>query len=120
MQAVLMTKIEDYIQLALNERQTHLRLVQECIERGGYSAQFKGLLAHILGTTIPCTKKIQVCHACNNGKCSNPYHLYWGTQKENSKDAVLSGTYVSARSRMIAKYGLEKTKELMKAALAQR
>ena len=29
-----------------------------------------------------------MCHACNNGKCSNPKHLYWGTASENRMDRV--------------------------------
>jgi len=32
----------------------------------------------------------QVNHLCNNRSCSNPLHLYEGTQKENMRDKILS------------------------------
>jgi hypothetical protein len=35
----------------------------------------------------------QVNHSCNNPACCNPNHLYWGTPKENTKDAIKSGRF---------------------------
>ena len=104
-----MKNIEDYIQQPLEERQKHLRLDEPCLERGGQSMYLKGLLAHLHETTIPSGKKIHVCHACHNGKCSNPNHLYWGTASENKKDA---DRYYgkSIWDRMVDKYGLEEAK----------
>jgi hypothetical protein len=90
-----MIPIEDYIQKPKSERQAHLRLEEPCIERGGFSSYCKGLLAHVLDTTIPSGKKIHVCHACHNGPCSNPNHLYWGTPSENRRDFVESGRPVN-------------------------
>ena len=87
---VYMVKIEDYILLPKQIRQAHLRLHEPCIERGGASYQFKGLLAHILDTTLP-KKKPHLCHACYNGNCGNPYHMYWGTPKENRLDSIANG-----------------------------
>lgn len=76
-----------------DQRQSHLDLNQDCIEIGGDSRIFRGLLAHHLGTTIPTGHKILLCHACHNAKCSNPQHLYWGTAKENVQDNIENGKH---------------------------
>lgn len=104
-----MKHIEDYIQQPLEERQKHLRLDEPCLERGGQSMYLKGLLAHLHETTIPSGKKIHVCHACHNGKCSNPNHLYWGTASENKKDADNNGGK-TIWERMVDKYGPEEAR----------
>ena len=83
-----MQDIYEYIKRPKIQRQEHLDLDDYCIERGGGSTLCKGLLAHLLETTIPSGHMILVCHACNNGKCSNPKHLYWGTPSENRMDRV--------------------------------
>jgi len=80
--------IYEYIKRSKEERQVHLDLDDYCIERGGNSTYSKALLAEQVGTTIPNGHNILVCHACNNGKCSNPRHLYWGTARENRMDRV--------------------------------
>ena len=74
-------------------RQSHLDLNESCIERGGNSTNHKGVLAQYLNTTIPYGVKYLLCHACGNGKCSNPKHLYWGSSKENVEDAIQHGTF---------------------------
>jgi hypothetical protein len=35
------------------------------------------------------------CHTCNNGHkaCVTPRHLYWGTKKQNTADAIAAGTH---------------------------
>ena len=104
-----MINIEEYILLSKGIRQSHLKLNESCLERGGLkngglSTQCKALLAHILNTTIPSGCKIHACHACNNSKCSNPYHLYWGTAKENHKDRIDQKTIWEYK---VKKYGLE-------------
>ena len=73
------------------QRQSHIDLCEECIERGGNSTNHKGVLAQYLNTDIPYGTKYLLCHACHNGKCSNPKHLYWGTPKENVEDATAAG-----------------------------
>ena len=74
------------------ERQEHVDLTESCIERGGNSTNHKGVLAQYLNSSIPYGIYFPLCHACNNGKCSNPKHLYWGTPRENIDDAIVAGT----------------------------
>lgn len=111
-----MINIYSYILLSKEERQKHLKLIEPCVNRGGgnnwVSVYSKGLLAHILDTTIPVGHKIHACHACNNGICSNPYHLYWGTPSENRQDAIACGAVKPIWDCMVAKYGLQKAREI--------
>lgn len=107
-----MTDIEEYILLPKEQRQKHLRLEEPCIERGGQSMYLKGLLAHIHNTTIPSGKKIHVCHACHNAKCSNPNHVYWGTSSENRQDAIRNGVK-SPWQYIVDKYGEAIAREKM-------
>ncbi len=106
-----MIKIEDYILLELSERQLHLKLDEACIKRGGMSSYCKGLMAHILNTTIPSGYKINVCHACHNSACSNPNHMYWGTSSENSLDRMRNGG-LTIWENAVLKYGEEKAREI--------
>ena len=80
-------QFEEYMALLKEERQSHLILDEPCVEIGTNSQQCRALLAHRLRTTVPKGMKVHLCHACNNGKCSNPNHLYWGTAKENQLDS---------------------------------
>lgn len=112
-------KINEYIKLSREERRKHLNLNEKCMEIGGYdSREYRGLLAHYLKTTIPTKLKpiIVLCHACNNPKCSNPKHLYWGTLSDNTFDSKLIGTWKSMYQRNIDKYGEEKAKEMHRLA----
>lgn len=102
-----MLDIYNYIELSKEERQVHLNLNEQCIERGGNSTIHKGVLAVYLNTTIPSGYKVFLCHACNNPKCSNQKHLYFGTPKENIQDSKDAGTWTSIWDRSILKYGYE-------------
>jgi hypothetical protein len=106
-----MKNINEYINLPKEERQTHLKLDEPCIERGAGSFYFKGLLAHVLDTTVPTGKKIHLCHACHNGACGNPNHLYWGTAQENRQDQITNGGK-TIWERTVEKHGLEKAKAM--------
>jgi hypothetical protein len=79
-----------YMKRSREERQKHLKLDEPCVEIGGNSTTFRGLLAHFLKTTIP-DRKIHLCHACNNAGCSNVKHMYWGSAKDNFQDQVENG-----------------------------
>lgn len=81
----------EYMQQDTLTRQMHLDLSAECMEIGGNSLQFRGLLAHHLSTFIPQKREGLLCHACHNAACSNPKHLYWGTYSENLKDSFKAG-----------------------------
>lgn len=106
-----MILIEEYITQAKVIRQSHLRLDETCLERGGNSENFRGLLAHILDTTIPKGQRIHLCHACHNAACSNVNHLYWGTPKENTADRMLNGGK-SIYENTVAKYGIDGAKAI--------
>ena len=108
-----MKDINEYINLPQEDRQAHLKLDEPCLERGGQSMYLKGLLAHIHETTIPSGHKIHVCHACHNGLCSNPNHLYWGTARENKIDAVNNGAK-TVWQHMVEKYGIEEARRMQK------
>lgn len=102
-----MEDINEYIKKSYEERTAHLELDTECVEIGGNSTSFKGLLSYILGVTIPSGSKILLCHKCHNAKCSNPKHLYYGTPKENINDQKENGTFVGVWDRLVEKYGYE-------------
>jgi hypothetical protein len=101
-----MMNIIDHMLLSREERRSHLALELPCVERGGKSVEFRGLLAATLGTTIPETHTTLLCHACNNEKCSNPNHLYWGTHKDNYIDRV-DHTGMTLWEQNVAKNGYE-------------
>lgn len=107
-----MIKVEEWILSSKNERTAHIDDTEQCIERGGNSTVHRGILAQFLNTNLP--SKIDLCHYCGNGKCSNPKHLYWGTRKENVEDSIRHGTRVNAWNILVEKIGLEAAKLHMK------
>lgn len=100
----MFTDIKDYLKKPLNERQEHIDETAECIEIGGDSRTCRGLLAHMLYTTMDF-KHAFICHYCGNSKCSNPKHLYWGTPFENNEDKKRHGTWTDIQESCIKKYG---------------
>ena len=100
----------DYLSKPRSERRAHLQLEDSCKERGGNSTMFRGLLADFLGTEIFVDKKVVLCHACHNDKCSNPNHLYWGTYQDNIQDQKENGTFKDVWTRRVEKHGLEEAK----------
>ena len=103
-----MIDITEFINRSRDERRQHLKLNEPCCDRGGNSTNHKGVLAEYLGTTIP-KGRILLCHACHNGFCSNPRHLYWGTDKDNlaiDRSEQPRG-HKSPWDRMVEKYGYE-------------
>jgi len=88
--------VEEYLQTLQLERQKHLDLESDCVERGGNSTNHRGVLAEYLNTPI-YGRPADLCHACHNHKCSNPKHLYWGTRSENVYDSVAAGTHFKVK-----------------------
>ena len=102
-----MIDVNEFINRSRDERRFHLRLEELCCERGGNSTNHKGVLAQYLDTTIP-SGRILLCHACNNSKCSNPKHLYWGTDYDNIIiDGTEFKTHKTPWDRRVEKYGYE-------------
>lgn len=107
-----MIDITEFIARSREERRAHLNLEELCCERGGNSTNHKGVLAQYLDTTIP-SGRILLCHACNNSRCSNPKHLYWGTDYDNIIiDGTNFGTHKNPFERRVEKYGLEKARAM--------
>lgn len=62
---------------------------------------------------------LYVLHKCNNSSCVNPGHLYLGTQKDNIKDQIDSGTNI-AINKICAKLDQIKVIEIRKSPLNYR
>lgn len=115
----MFSDIYEYILLPLEVRQKHLDLDRECLvisEKKSTSVHHaaRGILAYHLETTIPSGMSVQLCHYCNNKMCCNPYHLYWGTPKENHQDQKRAGTYKPFKERMVSKYGEKEYRKMQK------
>ena len=100
-----MILVEQWIKEPKHIRMAHIDLNESCIERGGNSTVHRGVLAGFLNTNLP--SKVDLCHACGNGNCSNPKHLYWGTRSENIEDSKVHGTWKSGWEYVVEKYGYE-------------
>lgn len=115
-----MPQFEDilsYMRKSREERRAHLDLTDECVFIGGKGSQeFRGLLAYTVQTTIPSGRKVVLCHACHNGKCGNPKHLYWGTGKDNIIDQRENGTWKNLTQRTREKYGEDAFKKIQRSS----
>lgn len=66
--------------------------------RGGYGNIYVNggkMLAHRLSWVIAngsIPEGLWVLHTCHNRACVNPTHLYVGTAKDNTRDAIVRGT----------------------------
>lgn len=52
------------------------------------------------------------CHTCDNRKCLNPQHLYWGDSQTNARDAVSRKRNAYGEKNASAKMTWEKVREL--------
>lgn len=79
--------IDQYILKPKEERQQHIHLEDPCEEGSSFAQQFvRQRLAEHLEVTMPSGHKILCCHACNNNRCINLQHVYFGTPRENQLD----------------------------------
>ena len=112
----MFSSLSDYLkQNSREERRAHLDLNQSCIEIGTDSRTCRGLLGHYFKTRVDY-RNGYVCHACNNSKCSNVNHLYWGSPTDNHIDQVEAGTHKSIYQRTKEKYGEEKLRQIYQEA----
>jgi len=84
-----MINTEEYVKtLSREDRTDHIDLDTPCQIYGTRrrSDIYRQSLSEYLNTDLPQGNHIHACHACNNGLCKNPQHLYWGTPEENRKD----------------------------------
>jgi hypothetical protein len=112
-----MKTVEQFIaEHSRTERKSMLNLNENCHERGlKYSTQLIALVAYHYDTTLPENgNKIVVCHGCNNPKCSNPNHMYWGTKGDNKLDDYEAGKGKSIYQHLVEKYGVEEAKKKQK------
>ena len=62
----------------------------------GKTANAAGFLRkHLLDALQP--KGSIVLHKCQTRACVNPHHVFFGSHKENTKDAILAGNHISGR-----------------------
>ena len=80
-------------------RMSHVDLNTPCIindtlyNNRAPSHVYRKALAEFTNTNLPTGNDYHACHACNDGRCVNAEHLYWGTPKENEDDLL---TYLSS------------------------
>lgn len=67
----------------------------------------------------PVPANLLVCHHCDNRECTNPNHLFCGTEADNSRDAVLKNKKCPTYSNMIiAEVRLDRSLGLTERAIA--
>lgn len=63
---------------------------------GGYG-RYKKFYTHRLMASNVIGRDVgdfQVCHSCDNPPCCNPHHLFIGTSRDNTRDALTKGRLV--------------------------
>ena len=56
--------------------------------------------------------ELESCHTCDNPRCCNPAHLYWGTHRQNMRDRDERGRTASGERNGRAKLTAEQVREI--------
>ena len=59
-------------------------------------------------------KKLDMCHKCDNPKCVNIEHIYFGTRKENVRDMMVRNRNQKGEMKMNSKLKEWQIQEIMK------
>lgn len=99
-----------------------------CIEHGqkgtkrGYgsgrikdkSGKWKTISLHkltLLRVSEPSLDSLHVLHKCDNPRCINSDHLYWGSQEQNMVDKVAVGNQYNHELRMLSENDIQYIRE---------
>jgi hypothetical protein len=50
----------------------------------------------------PCPDGLMVCHRCDDRRCHNPRHLYYGTAQDNARDSWRNGCRTMSQEQLDA------------------
>jgi hypothetical protein len=68
---------------------------------GAFSHAGRSYRAHRFALTTrtgpPASPSLLACHTCDNPRCCNPKHLFWGTHKDNAQDCVAKARHTNLR-----------------------
>lgn len=77
---------------------------------GGRKLRPHRVAAHLwLGLQLD--SPLLVCHHCDNPACCNPAHLFIGTERDNTQDAIRKGRKVQSTPKTHCTHGHEFTPE---------
>ena len=93
---------------------------QACLETTGYGYyryDGRSQVAHRVSWKItngPITNGLFVLHTCDNRKCVRPSHLFLGTKKDNTQDAIVKGRHKHGEESVHAKLTEKDVKKIKK------